>query len=95
MGWPDEEGGLPSRLASETISRTTALHTGPDANQLPSMLLDYRNASPIEVEVIFGEVVRMARERNVPIPVGFNWRTLWNIRWIDAPASASRHCMRC
>lgn len=71
MGWPDEEGGLPSSLASGTISRTAALHSGPEANQVPSMLLDYRNASPIEVEVIFGEVVRMARERNVPVPVSF------------------------
>ncbi|KAH0831189.1 hypothetical protein J3R83DRAFT_13767 [Lanmaoa asiatica] len=68
MGWPDEEGGLPSSLAAGTMSRTAALHTSPEANQLPSMLLDYRNASPIEVEAIFGEVVRMARERNVPTP---------------------------
>ncbi|KAF8556622.1 hypothetical protein OG21DRAFT_1459073 [Imleria badia] len=68
MGWPDEEGGLPSSLASGTISRTAALHSNPEANQFPSMLLDYRSASPIEVEVIFGQVVRMARERNVPVP---------------------------
>ncbi|KAF9242314.1 ketopantoate reductase PanE/ApbA-domain-containing protein [Melanogaster broomeanus] len=68
MGFPDEEGGLPSSLAAQTISNTAALHRHPAANYLPSMLLDYRNAYPIEVEVIFGEVVRMARERNVPIP---------------------------
>lgn len=84
MGWPDEEGGLPSHLAAGTISRTAALHTSPEANHLPSMLLDYRNASPIEVEVIFGEIVRMARERNVPVPVSFNQRTLSSFRWIDA-----------
>ncbi|KIJ16327.1 hypothetical protein PAXINDRAFT_162631 [Paxillus involutus ATCC 200175] len=68
MGFPDAEDGLPSRLAADTISNTTALHRNPAAIHLPSMLLDYRNANPIEVEVIFGEVVRMARERNVPIP---------------------------
>ncbi|KAG6380185.1 ketopantoate reductase PanE/ApbA-domain-containing protein [Boletus reticuloceps] len=68
MGWPDEEDGLPSQLASATISRTAALHRSPESAHIPSMLLDYRNASPIEVEVIFGEVVRMARERSVPVP---------------------------
>ncbi|KAF8842848.1 6-phosphogluconate dehydrogenase C-terminal domain-like protein [Paxillus ammoniavirescens] len=68
MGFPDAEDGLPSRLAADTISNTAALHRNPAAIHLPSMLLDYRNATPIEVEVIFGEVVRMARERNVPIP---------------------------
>jgi ketopantoate reductase len=35
------------------------------------MLLDAQKSLPIEVEVIFGEVVRLAREFNVPVPVGF------------------------
>lgn len=96
MGWPDEEGGLPSSLASGTIARTAALHSSPEANQFPSMLLDYRNASPIEVEVVFGQVIRIARERNVPVPVSFNWRmSLGSIRWAETLRSASRHCMRC
>ncbi|KIJ63666.1 hypothetical protein HYDPIDRAFT_92387 [Hydnomerulius pinastri MD-312] len=68
MGFPDEESGLPSSLAEKTISSTAALHRDPEHNTLPSMLLDARNATPIEVEVIFGEVVRMAREKNVPVP---------------------------
>jgi len=34
------------------------------------MLLDAENGQPIEVEVILGEVVRMAKEQNVDIPVG-------------------------
>jgi 2-dehydropantoate 2-reductase len=33
------------------------------------MLLDLKNGLPIEVEVILGEVVRMAKERGVDIPV--------------------------
>lgn len=35
------------------------------------MLLDARKGYPIEVEVILGEVVRMGRARNVPLPVRF------------------------
>lgn len=34
------------------------------------MLLDLRQGKPIEVEVIVGEVVRMARARNIFVPVG-------------------------
>jgi len=34
------------------------------------MLLDAEKGQPIEVEVILGEVVRMAKEQNVDIPVG-------------------------
>jgi ketopantoate reductase len=33
------------------------------------MLLDAEKGQPIEVEVIFGEVVRMARERRIDVPV--------------------------
>jgi len=33
------------------------------------MLLDTEKGYPIEVEVIFGEVVRMAADKNVPVPV--------------------------
>jgi ketopantoate reductase len=33
------------------------------------MLLDAEKGQPIEVEVILGEVVRMAKERQVDMPV--------------------------
>jgi 2-dehydropantoate 2-reductase len=33
------------------------------------MLLDAQNGLPIEVEVILGEVVRMAKETGVDVPV--------------------------
>jgi len=33
------------------------------------MLLDAERGQPIEVEVILGEVVRLAKERGVDIPV--------------------------
>lgn len=34
------------------------------------MLLDAKGGKPIEVEVIVGEVVRMAKEKGVAVPVG-------------------------
>jgi 2-dehydropantoate 2-reductase len=34
----------------------------------PSMLIDYLNKQPLEVEAILGEPVRRARALNVPVP---------------------------
>lgn len=39
-------------------------------NTFSSVFLDAQKGQPIEVEVILGEVVRMAKERHVNIPVG-------------------------
>ena len=36
---------------------------------IPSMMLDVQKGQPIEVEVIIGEVVRMAKSVGVEIPV--------------------------
>ncbi|KAG2347080.1 hypothetical protein BDR05DRAFT_974166 [Suillus weaverae] len=44
------------------------LHRDPAHTALPSMLLDAQNGLPIEVEVILGEVVRMANELRVDVP---------------------------
>jgi 2-dehydropantoate 2-reductase len=41
------------------------------------MLLDAECGHPIEVEVIFGEVVRMAKQRNVDIPVSEHGSSFW------------------
>ncbi|KAJ8596026.1 6-phosphogluconate dehydrogenase C-terminal domain-like protein [Rhizopogon salebrosus TDB-379] len=67
-GYPDNEDGLPSSLVDSIISNTAKLHCDPAHTALPSMLLDLKNGLPIEVEVILGEVVRMAKERGVDIP---------------------------
>jgi len=69
LGYPDNEDGLPSSLVDSTISRTAELHRDPAHTALPSMLLDAQNGLPIEVEVILGEVVRMAKETGVDVPV--------------------------
>lgn len=69
MGYPDNEDGLPSSLVDSTISSTANIHRDPAHNTLPSMLLDAQNGLPIEVEVIVGEVVRMAKEMGVDMPV--------------------------
>lgn len=69
LGFPDSEEGLPSSMVSLTLERTKALHVSPTSVHKPSMMLDAEKGQPIEVEVILGEVVRMAKARNVPVPV--------------------------
>lgn len=68
LGYPDNEDGLPSSLIDNTISRTVEIHRDPALTSLPSMLLDVQNGLPIEVEVILGEVVRIAKELGVDVP---------------------------
>ena len=71
LGYPDTEDELPSSLPSFILETVSQSHAKPDNNHVPSMLLDAQMGRPIEVEVIFGEVVRLAKERGVAIPVGF------------------------
>ena len=52
-----------------TIENTKKIQSAPDMKHIPSMLLDAQKGLPIEVEVIVGEVVRMARERGISVPV--------------------------
>ncbi|KAG7451683.1 6-phosphogluconate dehydrogenase C-terminal domain-like protein [Guyanagaster necrorhizus] len=68
MGFPDTEDGLPSSLVEGTVERTRVLHIEPDHSHKPSMMLDAEKSLPIEVEVILGEVVRLAKEYKVDIP---------------------------
>jgi len=68
LGYPDNEDGLPSSLVDSIISSTVNIHRDPAHTTLPSMLLDVQNGLPIEVEVIVGEVVRMAKEMGVDMP---------------------------
>ncbi|KIY67469.1 6-phosphogluconate dehydrogenase C-terminal domain-like protein [Cylindrobasidium torrendii FP15055 ss-10] len=68
MGFPDTEEGLPSEHADRTITNTAKLHTAPDSNHTPSMALDAQKGNPFEVEVIVGEVVRLAKEYKVEVP---------------------------
>lgn len=69
LGFPDTPEGLPSSVVHRIIEGQRVLHIKPDNNHVSSMLLDLRQGKPIEVEVIVGEVVRMAKARNVPVPV--------------------------
>ncbi|KAG2062479.1 hypothetical protein BDR04DRAFT_1123914, partial [Suillus decipiens] len=61
LGYPDNDDGLPSSLVDD-------VHRDPTHTALPSMLLDAQNGLPIEVEVILGEVVRLAKEVGVDVP---------------------------
>lgn len=57
----------------KTLEFTQGLHQAAESVHVPSMLLDVQNGKPFEVEAIVGEVVRMAREREVDVPV----RSIW------------------
>ncbi|KAF8830252.1 hypothetical protein HHX47_DHR2000397 [Lentinula edodes] len=69
LGFPDTKDGFPSSLVDETIANQKRMHEDPRNTHVPSMLLDARKGQPIEVEVIVGSIVIMARERGVPVPV--------------------------
>jgi len=69
IGFPDSEEGIPSSTVDSTLNNTAALHVKASSAHRPSMLLDAENGKPIEVEVIVGEVVRMAKAKGVPVPV--------------------------
>lgn len=56
---------MPDGLATpERILRSTERNTG----ARPSMLLDWEDGRPMELEVILGNPVRIARERGVEMP---------------------------
>ena len=69
LGFPDTEDGLPASTVTNVLENTRNIHAKADSTHVPSMLLDAERGQPIEVEVILGEVVRMAKERDVDIPV--------------------------
>ena len=58
-GFPEESMATPER-----ILRSTERNTG----ARPSMLLDWEAGKPMELEVILGNPVRIARERGVELP---------------------------
>jgi 2-dehydropantoate 2-reductase len=67
MGFPESD--LPSSVVEDTINNTCRLHSIAESTHRPSMLLDSELGRPIEVEVILGEVIRLARRHNVKMPV--------------------------
>jgi ketopantoate reductase len=78
IGWPDKpesEGGLPSSKADEILEWERTFASRPGNWHRTSMLADIEAGEcgggprPIEVEVIFGEPVRLARKYGVVVPV--------------------------
>ena len=61
LGFPD--------TTTDIFELTRAIHVKPTSMHTPSMMLDAQRGKPFEVEVIIGEVVRMARSVGVDIPV--------------------------
>lgn len=67
---PTEDGPV---FTEETIhgilQRTSAIASKPTSTERPSILVDVESQRPMEVEVLVGELVRIGRKLNVPIPV--------------------------
>jgi 2-dehydropantoate 2-reductase len=61
LGFPDS--------TTDVFESTRAIHAKPNSMHTPSMMLDAQKCKPFEVEVIIGEVVRMAKSVGVDIPV--------------------------
>ncbi|KAF9033918.1 6-phosphogluconate dehydrogenase C-terminal domain-like protein [Hymenopellis radicata] len=68
LGFPDSEDGIPASVQDEAIKFTRESHSTPWSFHKPSTLLDCEKDSPMEIEVIWGSVVRLATERKVDIP---------------------------
>jgi len=60
--------GYPDTPSVNLLESTQSIHSKPNSIHTPSMMLDAQKGQPIEVEVILGEVVRMARSVGVDIP---------------------------
>ena len=58
-----------SDSTTDVFELTRAIHAEPSSMHTPSMMLDAQRGKPFEVEVIIGEVVRMARSVGFDIPV--------------------------
>lgn len=93
LGFPDSPDGLPSSVVDSAIEGTRKIHERPDSTHVPSMLLDAQKGLPIEVEVILGEVVRMAKAHNVPLPVGLRGCFCCSVSLTFSP-SVLRRCTR-
>ncbi|KZT40135.1 6-phosphogluconate dehydrogenase C-terminal domain-like protein [Sistotremastrum suecicum HHB10207 ss-3] len=62
------ESSLPSSLIETTYENTAKLHRGRDNKHTPSMLLDRQENRAMEVDVIVGECIRMAKEKGISVP---------------------------
>ncbi|KAF8168580.1 hypothetical protein BJ912DRAFT_1001516 [Pholiota molesta] len=69
LGFPDSPDGLPSSVIDGAIDGTRKFTQGRTAH-MSQHAARRAEGLPIEVEVILGEVVRMAKAHNVPLPVG-------------------------
>lgn len=66
----ESDPGLDPDVVKRTLKNTAVIHTRTDSTHRPSMLVDIEMGRPMELDVVIGEVVRLGREKGVPVPVG-------------------------
>lgn len=82
--------GVTSAFVDYMIKETQSIHVKANSTHLPSMLLDAESGRPMELEVIVGEVVRMAKAANVSVPVSVMALTGWCMLTDDLCLSGSK-----
>ncbi|KAL1680071.1 hypothetical protein EV122DRAFT_208810 [Schizophyllum commune] len=68
MGLTEGADGIPASTAEDTMKLIRVNHNTPSATHKLSTLLDVEKGYPIEVEVIWGELIRTARARGIDMP---------------------------
>ncbi|KAF8875274.1 ketopantoate reductase PanE/ApbA-domain-containing protein [Mucidula mucida] len=68
LGFPDSEDGVPADSADRLIQFSRDTYSPASSFHKASTLVDCEKDVPMEVEVIWGSVVRLARERQVDMP---------------------------
>ncbi len=58
---------LPAELHDTVVAKILSL--GPHSTNKPSLLVDIENGRRTETAELHGELVRLAKEHNVPVPV--------------------------
>ncbi|KIY46911.1 6-phosphogluconate dehydrogenase C-terminal domain-like protein [Fistulina hepatica ATCC 64428] len=68
LGFPDSEEGIPTEVITNAVPQHRQMFSTPWSFHKPSTLVDCEKGVPMEIEVIWGSVVRLAREHGVPVP---------------------------
>ncbi|KIY73946.1 6-phosphogluconate dehydrogenase C-terminal domain-like protein [Cylindrobasidium torrendii FP15055 ss-10] len=68
LGFPDSKDGILASAPDDLVQLARDTYTPPSSFHIASTLVDLLKGQPMEIEVIWGSVVRLAKERGVQMP---------------------------